>query len=100
MRTNYTVEVINAVKHDLKKLGKNVQRSAIRAMAMLREGAYPDGCVKIVGTKNGYRVKIEHDYRLFYAVNEKRKIITVLGLMHRGQAYSKYFQKRLKNVRS
>ena len=50
----------------------------------LRDNPYPEGCVKLSGSKNTYRIR-EGDYRLIYAIEEKE--IVVMTVKHRREVY-------------
>jgi mRNA interferase RelE/StbE len=70
----------------LRKLPKDLLRRLRVAISELANNPYPEGCKKLTGHENLYRIRIG-DWRISYAVEGERLIILVLEIAPRGSAY-------------
>ncbi|MCK5523835.1 MAG: type II toxin-antitoxin system RelE/ParE family toxin [Thiomargarita sp.] len=50
------------------------------------ENPYPQGCLKIQGQKNLWRIRVG-DYRVIYSVYEEEKWVDIIAVRHRKKAY-------------
>lgn len=55
-------------------------------MASLAEDPRPHGCVKMVDTRNGYRIRFGN-YRIVYTVDDENRIVTITRVAHRKEVY-------------
>jgi mRNA interferase RelE/StbE len=46
----------------------------------------PSGCHKLKGAENLWRIRVG-DYRLLYAINDREKVIDIVAVRHRKDAY-------------
>jgi mRNA interferase RelE/StbE len=86
-KTDYTVEVSNPAKKDLKGLSREAQiRVAASLKALLREPR-PSGVKKLKGC-DSYRIRCG-DYRIVYDIDDNARAVRVLIVRHRSAAYRK-----------
>lgn len=55
-------------------------------MKDLGQNPRPVGCRKLVGGERDWRVRVG-DYRILYEIDDTRKIVHVLHVKHRREAY-------------
>src|SRR5262249_15032309 len=67
-------------------LDKPLRRRVWNCLAELCDDPRPAGCLKLVGYKNRWRVRVG-DYRIVYAIADADLLITVTGAGHRGSIY-------------
>jgi mRNA interferase RelE/StbE len=70
----------------LRKLDATVQRRALRAVEALADDPRPNGCRKLVGSENAYRIRVG-DYRVIYTVDDVILIVAIESVRHRREAY-------------
>jgi mRNA interferase RelE/StbE len=58
----------------------------VGAMRDLAENPRPPGCRKLVGGEGDWRLRVG-DYRVLYEINDMRKVVRVLHVKHRREAY-------------
>jgi mRNA interferase RelE/StbE len=58
----------------------------VGAMRDLAENPRPPGCRKLVGGEGDWRLRVG-DYRVLYEINDTRKVVRVLHVKHRREAY-------------
>lgn len=85
---NYRIEVSSTAEKTLKKIPKNQILKIIQSIQTLAIQPYPDGCRKLKGEENTYRIR-QGNYRIIYEVINKRLLILVLKVGHRKDIYSK-----------
>jgi len=51
-------------------------------MAKLRAEARPPGCQKLVGTSNGYRIRVG-DFRVIYQVEDSQQLVKIGRIIRR-----------------
>ena len=84
----YKIEVSSTAEKTLKKIPKKLILKIIQAIQKLEIQPYPDGCRKLKGEENTYRIR-QGNYRIIYEVIDKRLLILVLKIGHRKDIYSK-----------
>lgn len=82
----YEVVAGNAVHRDLARLQRYEQVRALSAMAALAEEPRPQGCIKMAGTRNGYRLRFG-SYRIVYTVDDANQTVTITRVAHRREVY-------------
>ncbi len=63
---SYTVGFKPAALRQLRKLDPAIQVVLIGAIEALAENPRPDGCKKLKGETNLYRIRVTSDYRIIY----------------------------------
>lgn len=84
--TCYSIEFKKSAKKALLNLPKPVIQSISRLIDSLSETPYPDGCKKLSGMANTYRVR-EGDYRVIYSVFNTQLIVQIVKIGHRKDIY-------------
>lgn len=80
-----SIEILPSAVKELKGLPANIQRQIAGKIDSLAKTPFPQGCKALKG-EEGYRVR-SGDYRILYAVDKKRNIITIAKIRHRKDAY-------------
>lgn len=83
---NYKVELTRTAEKQLRKLPKSDLPRIVQALHMLAITPLPQGCRKLSGYTNTFRVRIGV-YRIIYEIIEHRLIVKVLKLGHRKDVY-------------
>lgn len=73
-------------KKQLKSLPQSVLRPLLTAVNALAENPYPQGCRKLVGYENSYRIR-HGDYRTVYRIENQQLIVVVVRVGHRKEVY-------------
>jgi mRNA interferase RelE/StbE len=82
----YEVVISSAARKELKKLRKEVIENIIPAIFGLAENPRPQGCKKLKGYADAYRIRIG-DYRVVYTIEDDILVVTVVAVRHRKDAY-------------
>ena len=82
----YTLEISNSAKKEIRSIPVLFQEKIRKAIRLLSDDARPDGCVKLKGFRDLYRIRIG-DYRVIYAINDGNQMITIRNVSQRGSAY-------------
>lgn len=74
-----------------KSLKRIPQKHLVRILDVIQAlslNPYPDGCRKLTGEDNAFRVRYGQ-YRIIYEIENKRLIVLVLKIGHRKDIYKK-----------
>jgi mRNA interferase RelE/StbE len=82
----YAVEFRRSAEKDLRRLDPLVQRRVLRAAGNLATNPRPDGCRKLQGSENAFRIRVG-DYRIVYTVDDAVLIVAVERIRHRREVY-------------
>ena len=82
----YQVVVDRSVLKSLLKMDAVLVRRLRAAVGALAEEPRPDGCRKLVGLEDCFRVRVG-DYRLLYRVIDADAKVLVYRVAHRREAY-------------
>ncbi len=82
----YQVIFTKSAERELKKLPNQVITRVIPVIQKLANNPRPSGCIKLEGSSNRYRVRIG-DYRILYLIEDQIKIIEIVGIRNRREAY-------------
>ena len=85
----YQVEIAPSAQRDFKRLPHEIVRRVDAAILSFEENPRPQGCAKLEGSDNDYRVRIG-DYRILYEVNDAKKIVTIAHVRKRSDAYRRW----------
>ena len=85
---HYAIEFKASADKALQRLPVAVQRRIVRAAEALADEPRPDGCVKLVGDDNAWRIRVG-DYRILYEIHDRRLLILVVRIGHRKDIYRK-----------
>jgi mRNA interferase RelE/StbE len=82
----YAVEFRRSAEKDLRRLDPIVQRRVLRAAENLATNPRPDGCRKLQGSENAFRIRVG-DYRIIYTADDAVLIVAVERIRHRREVY-------------
>lgn len=83
---HYDVSFRRSAEKDLRKLDAGVQKRVMRAVEALEIEPRPDGCRKLTGSDDAYRIRVG-DYRVVYTVNDIVHIVAIEHVGHRRDVY-------------
>ncbi|HSE91013.1 MAG TPA: type II toxin-antitoxin system RelE/ParE family toxin [Candidatus Binatia bacterium] len=75
-----------AAERDLKALSLTVYDRVVSHLKALSRNPRPAGCKKITGSRSDWRIRIG-DYRVIYEIDDRAKVIRVMRIRHRREAY-------------
>lgn len=84
--TDYEVRFAPAAKRELKKLDRTAQRKIVKKLGELEKNPRPSGVEKLSQDPRFWRVKAG-DYRVVYTIEDNSKIVVVVVVRHRKEAY-------------
>lgn len=82
----YEVLLERRAERDLKRPEAKEFHGIIREIKTLAENPRPSGCRKIVGSDRDWRIRVG-DYRVIYELDENAKVVRVMRVRHRREAY-------------
>ena len=82
----YAVSFRRSAEKDMRKLDPAVQRRVWRAVEPLAHEPRPDGCRKLQGSEDAYRIRVG-DYRVIYTVDDAVLIVAIERVRHRRDVY-------------
>jgi mRNA interferase RelE/StbE len=83
----YEVLVKPAVLRQTKKLDLPIQIAVQTAIESLADEPRPEGCTKLKGAENLYRIRVAKNYRIIYEIQDKKLIVIVVKVGHRREVY-------------
>ena len=86
MAARYRVEFKPSAAKAVEKLPRPAQRRVVAAAEALGDNPRPDGCRKLEGEPDLYRVRVG-DYRLVYAVRDRVLLVLIVRVGHRRDVY-------------
>lgn len=84
--SRYRVEFSTAAAREVRKLDPRVRARILAQIRALEEDPRPQGCRKLVGEENAWRIRVG-DYRVLYEVLDRVVTVTVFRVAHRGEVY-------------
>ncbi len=81
----YEVRIKSSAKKELKSLPKDAISRIISAIRELGNTPRPDGCKKL-HNREDYRIR-EGDYRILYFIDDQLRVVQVVSIAHRKDAY-------------
>lgn len=82
----YQIEIAPAAQRQLKKLSSELLQSILNQIQKLAFEPRPSGVKKLSGNDDFYRIRIK-DYRVVYAINDKKLLILILKIGSRKEVY-------------
>jgi mRNA interferase RelE/StbE len=83
----YEVLVKPAVLRQTKKLDLPTQIAVQEAIDSLVDDPRPEGCTKLKGAENLYRIRVGKNYRIIYEIQDRQLIVIVVKVGHRREVY-------------
>ena len=81
----YAVEVLRSAQKQLERIAADHQDRLLAALESLAETPRPDGCSKLAG-RDAWRIRVG-DYRVVYEIQDDSRLVTVVVIAHRKDAY-------------
>lgn len=82
----YIIEVIKTAEKQLDALQEKQFQRIDDAILKLSTNPRPGGCKKLKGERDIWRIRVG-TYRVLYRLDDNRKLVTILGVRHRSEAY-------------
>ncbi|QTA90635.1 type II toxin-antitoxin system RelE family toxin [Desulfonema magnum] len=83
---DYTITFARSARKELENLDSASVGNIFSRIEKLAEVPRPRGCSKIQGRKNLWRIR-EGKYRIIYSVDDKKRLIDIIAIRHRREAY-------------
>jgi mRNA interferase RelE/StbE len=85
--TDYTVGFKPSALRQLRKFDLEIQAKIVTATEFLALEPRPNGCKKLKGAENLYRIRVATVYRVVYEIQDRQLLVTVIKLRHRKDVY-------------
>ncbi|NUN63243.1 type II toxin-antitoxin system RelE/ParE family toxin [Pseudanabaena biceps] len=72
---------------ELRKLDETARKAIISEIELLADNPRPDGCKKLKGEVNLYRIRVFSNYRVVYEIQDRILVVTVVKVAHRRAVY-------------
>ncbi len=82
----YVVTFARSARRDLEEFPRSVVTRVVTRIESLGILPRPAGCRKLQGTDALYRIRIG-DYRVIYSVDDEKRVVDVVAVRHRSDAY-------------
>ena len=82
----YALQFTRAAWRELEALDTAMVQRLFSSIERLAREPRPRGCRKIRGADNLWRIRIG-DYRVLYTIDDQARIIDILAVRHRSDAY-------------
>ena len=82
----YSVVFARSARKELVSLPPKLAQRVLRNIEGLQRDPRPPGCRKLEGSVNLWRIRIG-DYRVLYAIDDEHRIVDVIAVRHRRDAY-------------
>ena len=86
--TDYQITFSRSARKELESLPAEINNKIFPKIIALATEPRLDGCRKLVGEENLWRIRIG-DYRVIYSINDDTRIIDITAVRHRSKAYEK-----------
>lgn len=83
----YEVGFKPAALRQLRKLDEDIQLAITEKVETLAENPRPEGCKKLKGEKDLYRIRLLKNYRVVYQIQDQQLVVTVIKVGHRRSIY-------------
>ncbi len=83
---SYSVIIENRAQKEFFKLPAQYSAAARQAIDALSDDPRPHGVKKMMGSKDGYRVRFG-GYRILYTIDDKRRLVTIYRIRDRKDVY-------------
>jgi mRNA interferase RelE/StbE len=84
---NWEIRYRSSVEKDVERLPAAVRSLVLRTLAGLATDPFPEGCKKLKGSENGFRLRVAGSYRVVYKVFQVERLIKIEFVGHRKDAY-------------
>jgi mRNA interferase RelE/StbE len=84
----YSIQFRRSARKELEDLPPDAVRDIVKSITNLAIEPRPQGCKKLLGVKNLWRIRIG-DYRVVYEIDDKGRVIIIEIIAHRKDVYRK-----------
>ena len=84
--SQYAVTFARSARKELEALGRGLIARIMRPVESLARQPRPSGCRKLVGQESLWRIRVG-DYRVIYTVDDRSKVVDIVAIRHRSDAY-------------
>jgi mRNA interferase RelE/StbE len=85
-KIDYAITFARSARKELEKLDPENVKRIFPIIEALSQNPRPLRCKKLSGLQNLWRIRIG-DYRLIYQLSDKQKIVDIVAIRHRREAY-------------
>ncbi len=82
----YTITFARSARKELEGLEDPLCSRILSRIVALGNTPRPDGCRKLQGAENMWRIRIG-DYRVVYSVDDTQRLVDIIAVRHRSEAY-------------
>jgi mRNA interferase RelE/StbE len=82
----YALLIARSAEQDLRRLPRALFERVNERILSLRDDPRPHGVRKLVGTREGWRVRVG-DHRILTQIDDDTQRVTVIRVKHRREAY-------------
>lgn len=82
----YRIEIQRSAEKELAALSSTLQARIFKAIDGLVTEPRPNGCKKLSGGKNAYRIRVG-EYRIVYEIYDGVLVVIVIRVAHRREVY-------------
>ena len=86
MTDSYSVVIKRSAEKELRKLPPDDLRRMIDRLRGLAQDPRPQGCEKLSGDADQYRIRQE-DYRIVYGIHDGARLVEIVKIGHRREIY-------------
>jgi mRNA interferase RelE/StbE len=83
---DYAITFARSARRELERLDASVVRRVISKIESLAQNPRASGSRKLQGEQNLWRIRIG-DYRVVYSVDDRQRIVDIVRIRHRREAY-------------
>lgn len=84
---DWEIRYRSSVEKDVERLSSDVRTLVLQALVDLARNPFREGCKKLKGSKNRFRVRVGGSYRIVYSRFDAEHLIKVEFVGHREDAY-------------
>ena len=83
---NYSITFARSARKELESLNAPLVQRIFPKIEALAKDQRPKGCRKLRGEKSLWRIRVGN-YRVIYAINDDRRVVDIIAIRHRREAY-------------
>jgi mRNA interferase RelE/StbE len=83
---SFQIEWKASASRELKRLDRSIVPRILEAVEHLAQNPFPQGCRKLKGSGDNYRIRVG-DYRVVYEIVAERLLIEIIRVRHRKDVY-------------
>lgn len=84
--SDFSITFARSARQELEKLDSSTIARIFPKIESLAKTPRPQGCTKLKGKKNLWRIRVG-DFRVLYSIQEEEKVIDIIGVLHRKESY-------------